>query len=404
MQKILVIDDDKDLCFLLNQFLSRRGYEVTLKYSSEEALQYIQHTKPDLIICDLRLEDMDGITLLGNVKQKYADLPVIIITGHSDIKTSALALKQGAFDYVVKPLVTEQILLTIHEALSNNKEGQTASTNIQMAHKQTGDYFFWPDTDSFKTLSKQVHLVAPTDLSVIIYGEDGIGKKSIANEIHKKSKRSQMPFVVLKAGALQKENAPEEVFGAETVTETGEKEIKKGILEQANGGTLFIVEAQVLPMDVQDMLLQVMTRKKMRRVGGSKEIRMDVRVIISSNNILWSATRNGKFREDLYHKLNDFNIVIAPLRQRKEDIVVLADHFLKRYNELFNKDLKGFTSEAYAVLKKYAWHDNIRELKSVIKKAVLLNRDLYIGISSLPDEMMNKENTPADINTEEHSL
>src|SRR6478609_3559490 len=174
MQNILVIDDDKDLCFLLNQFLSRKGYEVTVMYSGEDALQYLNHSKPALIICDLRLEDIDGITLLGKVKEKYTDLPVIIITGHSDIKTSALALKQGAFDYVVKPLVTEQILLTIHEALNNKKDGQTSSANIQSGDGQAGDFFFWGSTDFFKLLNKQVQLVAPTDHSVIIYGEDGV--------------------------------------------------------------------------------------------------------------------------------------------------------------------------------------------------------------------------------------
>jgi two-component system response regulator HydG len=399
MQKILIIDDDKDLCFLLNQFLCRKGYEVTVKYSGEEALEYLQHARPDLIICDLRLEDIDGITLLGKVKQKYSDLPVIIITGHSDIKTSALALKQGAFDYVVKPLVTEQILLTIHEALSNKKEGQ-ASANIQMADKQAGEYFFWGDTESFRMLNKQVQLVGPTDHSVIIYGEDGAGKKSIANEIHKKSKRSQQPFVVMKAGALLKDNAVEEVFGSETSTEAGEKEIRKGVLEQANGGTLFIVEAQLLPLEVQEQLLQVVRRKKMRRAGGTKDIGIDVRVIISSNNILWSATRNGKFREDLYHKLNDFNIVIAPLRERKEDIPVIADHFLKLYNEIFSKSIKGFTAEAYAVLKNYEWHDNIRELKNVIKKVVLLNKDAHIGVESLPAEIVN-QGVPVSANPEE---
>lgn len=404
MQKILVIDDDKDLCFLLNQFLIRKGYEVAVNYSGMEALAYLQTSKPDLVICDLRLEDIDGITLLGKIKQKYADLPVIIITGHADIKTSALALKQGAFDYVVKPLVTEQILLTIHEALSNKKEGQTSSANIQMADKQAGEYFFWGNTDSFRMLSKQVQLVGPTDHSVIIYGEDGTGKKSVANEIHKKSKRSQMPFVVIKAGALQKENALEEVFGSEKESDTGSKEINKGILEQANGGTIFIVEAQSLPLGVQENLLQVIKRKKMRRIGGVKEINLDVRVIISSNNILWSATRNGKFREDLYHKLNDFNIVIAPLRQRKEDIQVLADHFLKLYNEVFNKTIKGFTPDAYAILKNYPWHDNIRELKSVIKKAVLLNKDTCIGIETLPGELVNQEGIPVDASHDEHPL
>lgn len=401
MQKILIIDDDKDLCFLLNQFLSRKGYEVTVKYSGTEALDYLQNAKPDLIICDLRLEDIDGIALLEKVKQKYTDLPVIIITGHSDIKTSALALKQGAFDYVVKPLVTEQILLTIHEALSNKKEGQTSSANIHMADKQAGEYFFWGNTESFRMLAKQVQLVGPTDHSVIIYGEDGAGKKSIANEIHKKSKRSQMPFVVMKAGALLKDNAVEEVFGSETTNEAGEKEIRKGLLEQANGGTLFIVEAELLPLGVQETLLQVIKRKKMRRVDGQKEVNMDVRVIISSNNILWSATRNGKFREDLYHKLNDFNIVITPLRQRKEDIVALADHFLKMYNETFGKNIKGFTPEAYAVLKNYEWHDNIRELKNVIKRVVLMSKETSIGIENLPGEIVSQIVT-ADAKTEEH--
>lgn len=389
MQKILIIDDDKDLCFLLNQFLCRKGYDVAVKYSGEDALEYLQYTRPDLIICDLRLEDIDGITLLERVKQKYAELPVIIITGHSDIKTSALALKQGAFDYVVKPLVTEQILLTIHEALSNQKkEGQATAANIHMADKQAGEYFFWGDTESFRMLHKQVQLVGPTDHSVIIYGEDGTGKKSIANEIHKRSKRAQGPFVVMKAGALLKENALEDVFGSETLNANGEKEIRKGTLEQAHGGTLFIVEAQLLPLEVQEQLLQVVSRKKMRRVGAVKDTPVDVRVIISSNNILWSATRNGKFREDLYHKLNDFNIVIAPLRERKEDIPVIADHFLKLYNEIFNKSIKAFTPDAYAVLKNYEWHDNIRELKNVVKKVVLLHKDAYIGLESLPEEIV----------------
>jgi two-component system response regulator HydG len=303
-----------------------------------------------------------------------------------------------------KPLVTEQILLTIHEALSNKKEGQTSSANIQMADKQAGEYFFWGNTDSFKILAKQVQLVGPTDHSVIIYGEDGTGKRSVANEIHKKSKRSQMPFVVIKAGALQKENALEEVFGSEEENETGSKKISKGILEQANGGTIFIVEAQSLPLGVQENLLQVIRRKKMRRIGGTKEINLDVRVIISSNNILWSATRNGKFREDLYHKLNDFNIVIAPLRQRKEDIQAFADHFLKLYNEVFNKTIKGFTPDAYAVLKNYPWHDNVRELKSVIKKAVLLNKNTCIGIETLPGELVNQEEIPVDASHDEHPL
>lgn len=405
MQKILVIDDDRDLCFLLNQFLSRKGYEVTVIYSGENALQYLETSKPELVLCDLRLEDIDGITLLGKVKEKYPDLPFIIITGHSDIKTSALALKQGAFDYVVKPIVTEQILLTINEAMNSRKAGQTSSANIRISDKQEGDYFFWGETESFRILAKQIQLVAPTDHSIIIYGEDGTGKKSIANEIHKKSKRSQMPFMVVKAGALSKENPLAEVFGSEVTNAAGEKEVRKGILEKVNGGTLFIAEAQLLPMGVQEALLQVLRRKKTRRVDGGKEINFDVRVIISSNNLLWSATRNGKFREDLYHKLNDFNIVIAPLRQRKEDIPVLADHFLKTYSESLGKNIKGFSADAASALRRYQWYDNIRELKNVIRKAVLLSENGIVGVESLPDEIVKDgDGEPVDAFPEEHSI
>lgn len=391
MQKILVIDDDKDLCFLLNQFLSRKGYDVTVIYSGEEAVEYLETNKPDLILCDLRLEDIDGITLLGKVKEKYPDLRVIIITGHSDIKTSAVALKQGAFDYVVKPLITEQILLTIQEALNNKKYGQISQDTKPKSDVPSGEYFFWGHTDTFKKLHRQVQLVGPTSNSVIIYGEDGIGKKSVANEIHKNSQRSQMPFVVIKAGALSKEDPAAEMFGSGGTGDNEEKSVRKGAFEQANGGTLFIAEAEELPAVIQEQLLEVLKRKKIHRGGSSKDIPVDVRIIISSNNLLWNATRTGKFREDLYHRLNEFNIVLAPLRQRKEDIQELAEHFLKLYSNTFNKHIKGIAPSAASLLYNHTWSDNVRELKNVIKKAVLLCQDTAVGIACLPEEMA-KEN------------
>ncbi len=400
MQKILVIDDDKDLCFLLNQFLSRKGYKVTVMYSGEEAIEYLENTKPDLILCDLRLEDIDGITLLGKVKEIYPDLRVIIITGHSDIKTSALALKQGAFDYVVKPIITEQILLTIQEALNNKKDGLVSADNRSNNDMPPGEYFFWGQTESFKKLHKQVQLVGPTENSVIIYGEDGIGKKSVAQEIHKNSKRNQMPFVVMKAGALSKENPVEEIFGSVKENESGELIIKKGVLEEANGGTLFIAEAEELPLSVQEELLHVLRKKRMHRPVGKEEISVDVRIIISSNHLLWNATRTGKFKEDLYHRLNDFNIVLAPLSQRKEDIPVLADHFLKLYSNIFNKTLKGFAPSSSSILYNHSWSDNVRELKNVIKKAVLLCEENSITSTCLPAELVN----PGDNTQEEERV
>jgi two-component system response regulator HydG len=401
MQKILVIDDDRDLCFLLKQFLSRKGYEVNLIYTGAEALAYLENTKPDLIICDLRLEDVDGITLLGKVKEKYPHLPVIIITGYSDIKTSALALKQGAFDYVVKPLLTEQILSTIQEALNNPKESGTDFIKGYSANQPDSDSFFWGGPDASSKLLRQLKLVAPTEYNVIIYGEDGTGKRSIAYEIHKKSKRAEMPFVVIKSGALSKENPAETLFGYETTDETGAKQISKGLIEEANGGTIFISQAETLPIEIQETLLKFLQKKKMRRIGGTKDINLDLRVFISANKLLWDATRSGKFKEDLYHRLNDFNITIAPLRQRKEDISAFADHFLRINSEAFEKKIKGFSPDALQVIKNYAWLDNIRELKNVIKKAVLLSKTDYIGIESLPVEIMSagsvkKEKEPGE--------
>lgn len=387
MQKILVIDDDRDLCFLLKQFLGRKGYDVSIVFSGEEALEHLQHSKPDLIISDLRLEDIDGISLLGRIKEKYADLPVIIITGHSDLKTSALALKQGAYDYVMKPLLTEQILLTIQEALNTNERG----IKLMKTHgtdKQDSEIFFWGAADTSEKLLKQLKLVAPTEYNVIIYGEDGTGKRSMASEIHKKSRRSEMPFVVVRSGALPKENPEEALFGSEKELADGTKKITKGLLEEANGGTLFIAEAESLPLHVQETLLKFLQKKKMQRTGGKEDISLDLRVFVSANKRLWNATRNGKFKEELYHKLNDFNITISPLRQRKEEIPAFAEHFLRASNEAFDKNITGFSPEALMVIRNHDWLDNIRELKSVIKKAVLLSKTDLIGREALPVEIV----------------
>jgi two-component system response regulator HydG len=345
-------------------------------------------------MCDLRLEDIDDIILLEKIKEKYPDLRVIIITGHSDIKTSTLALKQGVFGCVVKPLITEQILFTIQEALSNKKEIPANSGNEFGNNKPEGEYFFWGDTDSCKKLYEQVQLVGPAGHNVIIYGEDGTGKKSIAHEIHKRSKRSHMPLVIFKASTLFTDKSLEKVLGRESINAKGEREICKGILEQANGGTLFISEAEFLPLEIQEVLLQVMQRKKLLRIEGIQEINLDIRVFIASNHLLWNATRSGKFREDLYLRLNDFNILIPSLRHRQEDIPVFADHFLRLFCETFHKPAKGFTPDAITVLKNYIWNDNIRELKNVVKRAVLSNREPYVGIESLPDEVVNPDKMP----------
>jgi len=400
MQKILVIDDDRDMCLLLKHFLTRKGYEVTEMYNGKKALEYLETAQPNLIMSDLRLEDMDGIELLKKIKEKNADVPVIIMTGYSDIKTSVNAIKLGAFDYVTKPLLPDEILLTIQHALQkdeqNNNSGLKNTSSEPVRHGtvekgtivHSGDYIFG-DTDAFTNILKQINLVAPTNYSVIIYGESGSGKEAIAQEIHKRSKRHNKPFVAIDCGALSKELSGSELFGHEKGAFTGALNQKSGSFEIANGGTIFLDEIGNLSYEVQVSLLRVVQERKMRRVGGLKDIDLDVRIIIASNEQLWEAARKGKFREDLYHRFNEFNINVPPLRERKEDIMLFAHHFLQQTNAELDKRVKGFTPETEAIFKSYIWFGNLRELKNVIKKATLLTEGNYIEPHVLPFEISN---------------
>lgn len=399
MKKILVIDDDRDMCHLLKHFLTRKGYEVSEMYNGKKALEYLDGEQPDLILSDLRLEDMDGIDLLKKIKEKYADMPVIMMTGYSDIKTSVNAIKLGAFDYVTKPLLPDEILITINSALQHKnttpdskpkteervKTG-TVDKNVKVIH--SGNYIFG-DTEAFGKILKQINLVAPTNYSVIIYGESGSGKEAIAQEIHKLSKRSNKPFIAIDCGVLSKELSGSELFGHEKGAFTGALGTKTGSFELANGGTIFLDEISNLSYDVQISLLRVVQERKMRRVGGTKDIDLDVRIIIASNEMLWDAAKKGKFREDLYHRFNEFNINVPPLRERKEDIMLFAHHFLDQTNAELDKKIKGFTPETEAIFKSYIWYGNLRELKNVVKKAALLTEGSYIEPHVLPFEISN---------------
>ncbi len=398
MQKILVIDDDRDMCLLLNRFLTRKGFEVTEMYNGKKALEYLEEAQPELVMSDLRLEDMDGIELLKKIKEKHSAMPVIIMTGYSDVKTSVNAIKLGAFDYVTKPLLPDEILLTIQHALQAEQkvvsrtgapeENGKSITREKGTIIYSGDYIFG-DTEAFEKILKQINLVAPTNYSVIIYGESGSGKEAIAQEIHKRSRRSNKPFVAIDCGALSKELSGSELFGHEKGAFTGALNQKSGSFEIANGGTVFLDEIGNLSYEVQISLLRVVQERKMRRVGGVKDIDLDVRIIIASNEPLWESTRKGKFREDLYHRFNEFSITVPPLRERKEDIMLFANHFLQLTNGELDKKVKGFTPEAEVILKNYIWYGNLRELKNVIKKATLLTETSYIEPHVLPFEISN---------------
>lgn len=391
MQRLLIVDDDKDLCFLLNRFLARKGYDITVAYNGLQAIEYLEANEPDLLISDLGLGDIDGITLLNKAKELYHNLPVIIITGFSDIKTSAIAMRQGAFDYVMKPLLPEQMLLTVQEALESRKRGASNISAYHFNDKEIKEYYSWGNSDASRKLFRQVHLVAPTQHNVIIYGEDGSGKRSVAHEIHKLSKRSHLPFVLINPGSIPVRSMAPILFGAHTGV--GEE---KGLLDQANYGTLLITDPQLLPQDIQQRLLAAMRRRAWIRQGGSREIEMDIRFFTSGSTLLWDATRTGELNEELYHRLNEFTVTITPLRERSSEIPDLVNHFLKMNNDALNTNIKGIAPEALSVLKTYAWPDNIRELKNFIQKAALQCSGNYIDVDCLPVEITDSTLVPGD--------
>ncbi len=395
MQKILVIDDDHDMRLVLAKYLLKFNYQVVEASSGKSALDVLEKGEPSLILCDFRLGDMNGIALLMKIKEKYAHIPVIFITGYGDIKIAVEVMRLGAYDYVTKPLFPDEILLTIRKALIK-KEGQEISMPAlpvekdQNALQVSGQYIFG-DSPVFNALLEQINRVAPTNYSVIIYGETGSGKEGIAQEIHKRSKRKNKTFVAIDCGALSKELASSELFGHEKGAFTGALFQKTGSFEVANGGTIFLDEITNLPYDVQVSLLRVVQERKMRKVGGIRDIDLDVRIIIASNEKLWDSERKNtsKFREDLYHRFNEFTILVPPLRERKDDIKTFADHFLKITNAELEKKIKGFTPEVEAIFQNYIWYGNLRELKNVIKRAALLTDGDFIEVRTLPFEISN---------------
>jgi len=399
MEHILIIDDDVDMCKLLHRFLTKSGYEVAYAHSGKKGLECMELQMPDAILCDFRLGDTDGKSLLLKIMEKEPTMPVIIITGYSDIKMAVEVMKHGAFDYVTKPLLPEEILLTIKKAISTRKNPaavtitggeitKTAKPFVKSEVKNNDKYIF-SSNGVFGDILKQIKLVAPTNYSVIIYGESGSGKESVAQHIHEQSNRSNKPFIAIDCGAISKELAGSELFGHEKGSFTGALNEKTGSLELANGGTVFLDEVANLPYDVQVLLLRVVQERKMRKVGGNKEIDLDIRIIVASNELLYDAARKGKFREDLYHRFNEFSITIPPLRNRKADIMLFANFFLEKANGELGKNISGFAPNVEQLFENYFWPGNLREMKNVIKRAALLSAADQVELTALPFELVN---------------
>lgn len=380
-----------DMCNLLSRFLQRKGFETDIAHTGNKGIAKFKESKFDIVLCDFRLGDKEGREVLQELKTIDPRAIVIIITGYSDIKTAIDVIKAGAFDYITKPMIPDEVLNVINKSLNEPASNETHSSTEKKQRISTAENgeFLKGQDPSTRDLYKQIELVAPTNYSVILYGESGTGKEVFARTIHQNSERKNRPFIAMDCGTLSKELAGSELFGHVKGAFTGALADKEGHFELANGGTLFLDEVANLSYEIQAALLRVIQERKFKRVGGVKEIDLDVRIIVASNENLQESYRKGKFREDLFHRFNEFSIILPPLRNRKEDIPLFAEFFLNKANAELNKktDVAGFEDEVMEIFRNYSWPGNLRELRNVIRRATLLTPEGLISAKVLPAEI-----------------
>lgn len=376
--KVLIIEDDNTFGIVLKKWFNKNGFDAFVKSTLVEAKKNLLKADFKLIITDLRLPDGDGIMLLTWIRERKINTPVIVMTSYGEVQSAVAAIKLGAFDYMEKPINPDILRSKIDEALNYTpikipKENPPA-TNIVYGNS---------------TLSKQMYehikLVAPTHLSVLIRGESGTGKEYTARMIHDNSQRKQAPFVAVDCGSLSKELAPSELFGHLKGSFTSAIADKKGVFEQAGGGTVFLDEVGNLSYEVQVQLLRAIQERKIRPVGSASDIKVDVRMIVATNENLETAISEGRFREDLYHRLNEFTLIVPPLRERKEDIVLFANSFLTDANKELERNVERFSEDSMSILKQYRWPGNLRELRNVIRRTVLFAKGTEITPDLLPE-------------------
>lgn len=373
---ILILDDDPLVNSSLQSILQESFEQVVAFTDPQQALDSIDSIRPDLILLDIFLGNFNGLDILVQIRQREISVPVIMITAFSDIKLAVRAIKLGAEDFIVKPLDLEQLEITIRKVLENYDLKRKVEI-LQTQLVDSGDFQIVGESQAIKDVLHLASLYAKTDdTTVLITGETGTGKELIARYIHYSSRRASGPFIPVNCGAVPHELAESEFFGYEQGAFTGATEkLKKGKFELAHRGTIFLDEIAELTPEMQVKLLRVLQEKKFYRLGGTKEVTTDVRVIAATNQNLEQLVEAGKFREDLYYRINVARIEIPPLRERKEDILVIATSFLKEFSTKFGKRVRGFTPEAITILQSYDWKGNVRELRNAIERAILLTNN-----------------------------
>jgi two-component system, NtrC family, response regulator HydG len=383
MSQVLLVEDDISYSRIIKTFLEKNGFKVATAEKLSDSIAILKSTHPDLIITDFRLPDGTGLEVLNFSNSLLDPIPVILITNYSDIRIAVKAMKMGAVEYITKPINPDELLMTVKETLAQDPKPKTSFPFQTQSH----DYIVGKSDASLK-LEEYLNLVAPTDLSVIVLGETGTGKEFISKRIHSLSKRKSGPFVAVDCGALSKELAGSELFGHVKGAFTGASENRTGHFETANGGTILLDEIGNLNYEVQIKLLRALQERTIRKTGSNQEIPIDVRVIAATNDDLLYHVKQGRFREDLYHRLNEFSITALPLRERSEDLMFFAHYFLNQSNIKLGKTIKGFSPESELIFNKYSWPGNLRELKNIIRRSVLLSQSELIHPEVFPEELL----------------
>ncbi len=398
MRHLLIVEDDIAFGTMLQTWLRRKGFEVDKATSVGAAVKLLVDMKSvDLVLSDLRLPDHDGLRLLAWMHEHSINAPFIVMTNYAEVQNAVLAMKSGAADYIAKPVQPDILLQKINDAMMQNTQQSNATIqnsttqNAPTAHNsklktqnsEAAPRYIEGKSEASRQLYSYVELVAPTPMSVLILGASGTGKEYVAHRIHDLSQRHDRPFFALDCGAIPRDVAASEFFGHKKGAFTGADADKRGAFEIANGGTLFLDEVGNLSYEVQVQLLRALQERRIRPVGGTKEIDIDIRLVCATNENLEEAVSEGRFREDLYHRINEFTIYMPKLSERGSDLFLFADLFIRHANEELNRNVEGFDSGAAEMLASHSWPGNLRELNNVVKRAVLLTRGSQITTAEL---------------------
>ncbi len=387
MARILVVDDEKIALRNLEYILRKEGYEVTATMSGAKALQLLQEEEFDLVLTDLKMEKVDGLEILENCKRLHPDTEVIMITAYATIPSAVETMKKGAYDYIAKPFKLDEIRKIVREALEKVRLRKENAILREQLERYEGRVKIITQDPEMQRLLDVARQVAPTDCNVLITGESGTGKELFARYIHYNSKRAEGPFFAINCGAFTEELLANELFGHEKGAFTGAITMKKGLIESASGGTLFLDEITEMPTSMQVKLLRVIQERELLRVGGTEPVKVDVRFIAATNRDIQEAIKAGQFRQDLYFRLNVVSLRIPPLSERKEDIPLLCQYFLKKYSALMKKEVTEISEDVMTLLMNYDFPGNVRELENLIERGVALTNSHKIEIAHLPEDL-----------------